>query len=50
MGIDTVGNSLRNANQQLRSEPANPQVKVSPWNQATIDPDVNRKALEIGGC
>ena len=50
IGVNTVGQSLRNANRQLRSEPANPQVKVSPWNQATIDPDVNRKALEIGGC
>ena len=50
IGVNTVGQSLRNANRQLRSEPANPQVKVSPWNQATIDPDVNRKPLEIGGC
>jgi hypothetical protein len=47
VGINTVGQSLRNANLQLRSEPANPQVKVSPWLQSTIDPDVNRKALEI---
>ena len=50
IGVNTVGQSLRNANRQLRSEPANPQVKVSPWNQATIEPDVNRKPLEIGGC
>jgi len=49
VGVNTVGQSLRNANRQLRSEPANPQVKVSPWLQSTIDPDVNRKALEIGG-
>jgi len=48
VGINTVGQSLRNANLQLRSEPANPQMKVSPWLQSTIDPDVNRKALEIG--
>lgn len=50
IGVNTVGQSLRNANRQLRSEPANPQIKVSPWLQSTIDPDVNRKALEIGGC
>ena len=43
------GESLRNANRQLRSEPANPQVKVSPWIQSTIEPDTNRKPLEIGG-
>ena len=49
-GTDTVGQSLRNANRQLRSEPANPQVKVSPWMQTTIEPDINRKPLEIGGC
>ena len=48
VGINTVGQSLRNANLQLRSEPANPQMKVSPWLQSTIGPDTNRKALEIG--
>ena len=31
VGVNTVGQSLRNANRQLRSEPPNPQVKVSPW-------------------
>ena len=48
VGINTVGQSLRNANRQLRSEPPNPQVKVSPWLQTTIEPDINRKPLEIG--
>jgi hypothetical protein len=47
-GIDTVGQSLRNANLQLRSEPANPQLNVGPWHQSTITPDFNRKPLEIG--
>lgn len=49
-GTDTVGQSLRNANRQLRSEPANPTVQVSPFNQSTISPDINRRPLEIGGC
>ena len=49
-GTDTVGQSLRNANRQLRSEPANPQVQVSPWANTTISPDINRRPLEIGGC
>lgn len=49
-GIDTVGQTLRNANMQLRSEPPNPQVQVSPWLQSTIEPDVNRRPFEIGGC
>ena len=47
VGVDTVGQSLRNANLQIRSEPANPQVKVSPWQQTTIEPDTNRRPLEI---
>ena len=47
VGVNTVGQSLRNANRQLRSEPPNPQVKVSPWLQSTIDPDI-RRPLEIG--
>ena len=49
-GVNTVGQSLRNGNRQLRSEPPNPQVKVSPWMQTTIAPDMNRRPLEIGGC
>jgi len=48
IGINTVSSSLRNANLQLRSEPANPQVTVGPWNNTTISPDVNRRPLEIG--
>ena len=50
VGINTVGQTLRNANLQLRSEPPNPQVQVSPWQQSTINPDVNRRPMEIGGC
>jgi hypothetical protein len=50
VGINTVGTSLRNANLSIRSEPPNPQVKVSPWNQTTIEADLNRRPLEIGGC
>jgi len=47
IGINTVGNSLRNANLQLRSEPANPQLQIGPWNNTTIGPD-NRRPMEIG--
>ena len=50
VGINTVGQTLRNANMQLRSDPPNPQVQVSPWQQTTINPDTNRKPMEIGGC
>ena len=48
IGIDTVGQSLRNANLQLRSEPPNPQQVVSPWGNSTISPDLIRVPLEIG--
>ena len=48
IGIDTVGQSLRNANLQIRSEPPNPQLNVGPWNSSTIEPDFMRPPLEIG--
>ena len=47
VGVNTVGQSLRNANRQLRSEPPNPQVNVSPWQNTTIGPDLIRRPLEI---
>ena len=47
LGVNTVGQSLRNSSWQLRSEPPNPQVPVSIFNQSTIQPDVNRRPLEI---
>jgi len=47
IGVNTVGQSLRNASWDLRSEPPNPQVNVSPWLNSTIEPDVNRRVLEI---
>jgi hypothetical protein len=48
IGVDTIGSSLRNANLQVRSEPPNPQLIVSPWMNTTIEPDVFRQPLEIG--
>jgi hypothetical protein len=48
IGINTVGQSLRNANLQLRSEPANPQVNTGPWNKSTITGDTTRRGLEMG--
>lgn len=49
IGVNTVGQSLRNANYQLRSEPANPQVPVSVFNVSTIEPDTNRRDFEVTG-
>ena len=48
VGVNTVGQSLRNANRQVRSEPPNPQVNVSPWMNTTIAPDLSRQPLEMG--
>jgi len=50
IGINTVGSSLRNANLQVRSEPAIPKANVGPWNSSTIEADTFRRPLEIGGC
>jgi len=50
VGVNTIGQSLRNANRQLRSEPPNPQVQVSPWQMSSIGPDLLRRPLEEGGC
>ncbi len=48
IGIDTVGQSMRNANLQIRSEPPNPQLNVGPWNTSTITGDFMRPSFEIG--
>ena len=48
-GINTVGQSLKNPNLQLRSDPLIPQREVGPWMQSTIEADVNRRPFEIGG-
>lgn len=48
VGINTVGQHLKNPNLQLRSEPPNPQVKVSPWLNSSWGPDLTRRPLEIG--
>lgn len=47
IGVNTVGQSLRNSSWDLRSEPPNPQVQVSPWMQSTIEPELQRRPLEI---
>ena len=39
IGVNTVGQTLRNANLQLRAEPPNPKLTTGPWNNSTIDPN-----------
>lgn len=48
IGIDTVGQSLRNANQQLRPDPVIPKMNTGPWNQTTMDENVSQVPIEIG--
>ena len=48
VGIDTVGSSMRNANLQIRSEPANPRRETGPWNQSTIESNNIYPCFEIG--
>lgn len=47
IGVNTIGQSLKNASWDLRSEPANPQVAVSIFNNSTFQPDLLRRPLEI---
>lgn len=48
IGLDTIGQTLRNANLQERSDPVIVKTAVGPWHQSTIDPDLARTPLEIG--
>lgn len=50
IGVNTIGQSLRNPNYQLRSDPPNPKLQVSPWNQTTIEYDASRRFFEVGEC
>ena len=50
IGVNTIGQTLKNANLQLRSEIPNPQVAVSPWMISTIEPDTRSTTLEIGSA
>jgi hypothetical protein len=48
IGLDTIGQTLRNANQQLRSDPIIPKIDVGPFLRSTIEPDLGRVPLELG--
>ena len=45
IGVDTIGQSLKNASYDLRGTIANPKFNVSPWNNSTYEPDYNIKPL-----
>ena len=48
IGLDTIGQTMKNANLQLRSDPIIPKQEVGPWNQSTYEPDYGRIPLEVG--
>jgi hypothetical protein len=48
IGLDTIGQTLRNPNLQLRSDPVISKMDIGPWNQSTIEPDLGRVPLELG--
>lgn len=48
IGLDTIGQTLKNPNLQLRSDPYIPKAAVGPWNQSTYEPDLMRVPLEVG--
>ena len=45
IGVNTVGQSLKNASYDIRGTIANPKFAVSPWNNSTYEPDTNIKPL-----
>jgi len=49
MGVDTVSSSLRNPSYDLRDNIPNPISVVGPWNQSTIEPDLERKNVSCFG-
>ncbi len=45
IGVNTVGQSLKNASYDIRGTIPNPKFTVSPWNNSTYEPDFNIKPL-----
>lgn len=48
IGVDTIGQTLKNANMQLRSDPVIKKEQVGPWNFSSFEPDLGRVPLELG--
>jgi hypothetical protein len=45
IGIDTVGQSLKNASWDMRGVIPNPKYSVSPWMNSTYEPDYSNKGI-----
>jgi hypothetical protein len=48
IGLDTIGQTLKNPNLQLRSDPVIAKKDIGPWNLSTYEGDPFRVPLEIG--
>jgi hypothetical protein len=46
IGLDTIGQTLKNPNYQIRSDPIIEKKDIGPWQQSTIEPDYGRIPLE----
>jgi hypothetical protein len=49
IGLDSIGQTMKNANLQIRSDPAIVKQNVGPWNNSTFEADNIRTPLELGG-
>jgi hypothetical protein len=45
LGIDTIGNSKKNASHDIRGTIPCPKFVVSPWNNSTYEPDTNIRQM-----
>jgi hypothetical protein len=45
IGVNTVGQSLKNASYDIRGTIPNPKFTVSPWNNSTYEPDYNIRPM-----
>lgn len=48
IGVNTIGSSLKNQSYDIRGTPPNPKFAITPFNNSSIDPDVNiRNGLNL---
>jgi hypothetical protein len=45
IGVNTIGNSLKNGTYDIRGTIPNPKFVTGPWNNSTYEPDFNLKSL-----
>lgn len=48
IGLDTIGQTMKNPNLQIRSDPIIQKRDVGPWNNSTTEADYARVPLELG--